>query len=150
MLPKEDLNNISNDLLNLVFLLTARIFNPSQMAKGMPFPHSHMKVILHIVMSGPCPVSKIANELIISKPNMTPIIDNLISDGYVNRYDDPNDRRVIMIEATEKAHAFLEENRQRLKKLLVEKISVLGDDDLDNLKVLIPQFSKVIEHITIN
>ena len=150
MLSKEDINNISSDLLELVFLLSARIFNPSQMAKGMPIPHSHMKVIFHLMMSGPCPVSKIANDLIISKPNMTPIIDNLISEGYVNRYNDPNDRRVIMIEVTEKAHAFFNENRLKLKNLLFEKISVLGNDDLEKLRALLPEFSKVIEKIKIN
>jgi len=150
MLSKEDINDISSDLLELVFLLSARIFNPSQMAKGMPIPHSHMKVIFHLMMSGPCPVSKIANDLIISKPNMTPIIDNLISEGYVNRYNDPNDRRVIMIEVTEKAHAFFNENRLKLKNLLFEKISVLGNDDLEKLRALLPEFSKVIEKIKIN
>jgi DNA-binding MarR family transcriptional regulator len=150
MLPKEDLNNISSDLLNLVFLLSARIFNPSQMSKGMPIPHSHMKVIIHIEMSGPCPVSKIANDLIISKPNMTPIIDNLISEGYVNRFNDPNDRRVIMIEATEKGIALLKESRLKLKNLLFEKISVLSDEDLKSLMVLIPKLTDVIEKIKIN
>jgi DNA-binding MarR family transcriptional regulator len=150
MLPKEDLNNISSDLLNLVFLLSGRIFNPSNMAKGVPIPHSHMKVIFHIVKSGPCPVSKIANDLIISKPNMTPIIDSLISEGYVNRYNDPNDRRVIMIEATKKAYAFLDENRLKLKNLLAEKIAVLSDEDLERLRVLIPQFTSVIEKINLN
>lgn len=150
MLSKEDVNNISSDLISLVFLLTSRIFNPSQMSKGMPIPHSHIKVIFHIVMAGPCPVSKIANELIISKPNMTPIIDNLISEGYVNRFNDPNDRRVIMIEATEKAHVFLKEAREKLKELLAEKITVLSDTDLDKLRTLIPKFSSVIEKIKTN
>lgn len=150
MAAKEDLNNISSDLLDLVFLLTSRIFNPSQMAKGMSIPHSHMKTIFHIVRSGPCPVSKIANDLVISKPNMTPIIDNLISEGYVNRYNDPNDRRVIMIEATKKAHTFLNENKLKLKKIMSEKISVLDDDDLEKLRALIPQFSNVIEKINTN
>jgi len=150
MLSKEDLSNISSDLLNFVFLLTSRLFNPSQMSKGIPIPHSHMKTIFHIVMTGPCPVSKIANDLIISKPNMTPIIDSLISEGYVNRYNDPDDRRVIMIEATEKAHTFLEESRLKLKNLLAEKISILSDDELNKLKALIPQFSELVEKITMN
>ncbi|HEY5585967.1 MAG TPA: MarR family winged helix-turn-helix transcriptional regulator [Ruminiclostridium sp.] len=147
MFSEEDINNISSDLLDLVLLLTSRIFNPTQMSKGVPIPHSHMKVIFHLVMSGTCPVSKIANDLIISKPNMTPIIDNLISEGYVNRYDDPNDRRVTMIEATEKAQLFLKEHRERLKNLLTEKISVLGHDDLETLKSLIIPMTNVISKI---
>ncbi len=144
MVPKEDLDSISSDLLNLVFLLSARIFNPNQMSKGMCIPHSHMKAILHIAHSGPCPVSKIASDLIISKPNMTPIIDNLISEGFVNRFNDPNDRRIVMIEATEKAHVFLEENKQRLKSMLAEKIAVLSDKDLEELKTLILPMTDLI------
>jgi DNA-binding MarR family transcriptional regulator len=147
MLSKEDINSISSDLLGLIFLLTAKIFNPGHMSKGMPIPHSHMKVLFHLVMSGPSAVSKIANELIISKPNMTPIIDNLIAEGYVNRYDDPTDRRVIMIEATEKSHAFLKEHENRLKNFLAEKISALSDNDLEKLRILTPQFSEIIGNI---
>ena len=150
MLSNEEVDNISSELLGLVFLLSSRIFNPIQMSKGMPIPHSHMKVIFHIIMTGPCPVSKIANELIISKPNMTPIIDNLIADGYVNRFNDPNDRRVIMIEPTDKAHAFLKEHRLKLKNMLAEKISVLSDTDLEKLRALTPQLYKVLEKIKVN
>ena len=54
-----------------------------------------------------------------------------------------------MIEATEKAYAFLEENKLKLKNLLTEKISVLSDNDLEKLKALIPQFSDLVEKITI-
>ena len=144
MVPNEDLDSISSDLLNLVFLLTARIFNPNQMAKGMCVPHSHMKAILHIAKFGPCPVSKIASELMISKPNMTPIIDNLISEGYVHRFNDPNDRRIVMIEATEKAHVFLENSKQMLKSKLAEKIAVLSDKDLEELRALVLPMTDLI------
>ena len=37
-----------------------------------------------------------AKDLSISKPNMTPIIDKLVKEGYVDRYYDDNDRRVIL------------------------------------------------------
>ncbi len=144
MLTKEDIDNISKELMNLVFTINTGIFTPSQMSKELSIPHSHMKTIFHLVMFGPCPISKIASELIISKSNMTPIIDNLIYEGYVNRFNAPNDRRVIMIEATPKAHTFLMEGKLKFIQLLSKKISILSNDDLETLKTLIPQLTSII------
>jgi len=143
MFAKEDLNNISSDLYMLVFYIHSKIFNPTIMLKGLCIPPSNMKVIFHLVNIGPSPVSKVANDLSISKPNMTPIIDNLILEGFVNRYDDPDDRRIIMLEATEKAFSFLKNKEQKMKELLAEKISVLEDGDLESLKLLLPQITNV-------
>jgi DNA-binding MarR family transcriptional regulator len=144
MLPKTDINHISHDLYTLILSIHTKIFNPTVMLKGHPIPPSNMKVIFHLVKIGPCPVSKVANDLMISKPNMTPIIDNLISEGFVNRYDNPDDRRIIMVEATEKAFDFLKKKEQKMKEVLAEKISVLEEEDLKILKTLLPQLTNVI------
>lgn len=144
MFTKEALNAISNDLFYLTIFLNSRLVNRNLMMKGCTIPPSHMKVIFYLAMHGPCPVSKIANDLVISKPNMTPIIDNLIAEGYVNRYDDPNDRRIIIIESTQKAHEFLEQKKTEAKNLLFEKLSTLSDDDLQVLKNTIPQLTEIM------
>lgn len=147
MSQKSDLAAISNDLYTLVVNIHRYIFNPSIMLRGLPIPPSNMKVIFHLTCTGPSPVSKVANELMISKPNMTPIIDNLISAGFVNRYDNPDDRRIIMVEATEKAFEFLKQREQEMKDLLSEKVAILEENDLDNLKNLLPQLTNIITKI---
>lgn len=144
MLPGTDIANISDNLYHLAFHIQRRIFNPAEMLKGLHIPPSNMRVIFHLVKTGPCPVSKIADDLLISRSNMTPIIDNLIGEGFVNRYNSSGDRRVIMVEATEKALSFLSNREQNMKNLLVEKLSVLDDEDLKSLKELLPQINKVI------
>jgi len=144
MFSKEELNSISNDLYTLLIYLNSRVFNPGIMLKGLSIPPSHMKAIFFLIKIGPCPVSKLAKDLSISKPNMTPIIDNLISEGFVSRYDDPNDRRVIMIAATPKAHDLLKKKEQMTKESLAERISFLSSDDLETLKKVIPQLTDII------
>ncbi len=147
MVTKSELNTISNDLYSLVFYIHGKIFNPTEMLKGMPIPPSNMKVIFRLVRSGPCPVSKVANELQISKPNMTPIIDNLIAEGFVNRYENPDDRRQIMVEATNQAYEFLSKKEKKMKEILSEKIAVLEDNDLEVLLKLLPQLMNIIMKI---
>ncbi|ACL75547.1 MarR family winged helix-turn-helix transcriptional regulator [Ruminiclostridium cellulolyticum] len=144
MLAKEDMNSISNDLFLLVLHLSGRIFNPSTMFKGLPIPPSHTKVLFRLAKLGPCPVSHLANDLIISRPNMTPIIDKLIAEGYADRYDAPNDRRIIMVRLTEKAHTLLHSIEQKAKSLFVEKLSALDEKDLLNLKNIIPELNNIV------
>lgn len=144
MLPEKDISNISHELYQLIFYIHSKVFNPTAMVKGLSIPPSNIKVIFHLVKRGPCPVSKIANELMISKSNMTPIIDNLISEGFVNRFDNPHDRRIIMVEATEKAFDLLRNREQKMKELLAEKISILEEEDLQVLQTMLPELTKVI------
>ncbi len=147
MFTKEALLEISNNMFFLFLSLNHKMINRSIMLKGLSVPPSHMKVIFYLTTNGPCPVSKIANELEISKPNMTPIIDNLIAEGYAVRYDDPNDRRIINIKATEKAFNSLKQKKQETIELVSEKLSALSDEDIESLMATIPPLIKILGKI---
>lgn len=144
MFTKEALLEISNSLYFLSLSLNSKIMNRNIILKGICIPLSHMKVIFYLINNGPSSVSKIANDLVISKPNMTPIIDNLISEGYVVRYDDPNDRRIIIVEATEKAKNLINQKRQETVEYFSDKLSTLSNEDIETLKSLLPVLSKII------
>ena len=147
MFTKEALLEISNNMFFLFLSLNHKMINRSIMLKGLSVPPSHMKVIFYLTTNGPSPVSKIANDLEISKPNMTPIIDNLISEGYAVRYDDPNDRRIINIKATEKAFNTLKQKKQETIELVSEKLSALSDEDIESLMATIPPLIKILGKI---
>lgn len=147
MFTKDALFEISNSLFFLSLSLNSKMMNRNIMLKGLSVPPSHMKVIFYLMNKGPSSVSKIANDLVISKPNMTPIIDNLITEGYVVRYDDPKDRRIIIIETTEKAHNFLKQKRQETVEYLSDKLSTLSNEDIETLKSTLPTLSKIIGKI---
>ena len=121
--------DIADDLYLLLLSLNRTVFNPSKILKNFDIPPSHMKVLIHLVHWGPTPNSKLAKDLCISKPNMTPIVDTLVNDGYVVRSLDPNDRRIVILETTEKAKAFLKKREEFAKDLLIEKLSTLSDDE---------------------
>jgi len=129
-----ELNKISNDLYNLMFALHKKILNPNEIMKDFPMPPSHVKVIIYLARNGASSISEVAKNLAIYKPNMTPIIDNLISKEFVTRYNDPNDRRIIRIALTDKARNFLKEQEQKVKDSLADKLSSLSSEDLKFLQ----------------
>ncbi|MDI9215471.1 MarR family winged helix-turn-helix transcriptional regulator [Clostridium tertium] len=139
-----ELKDISDNLLNLLFQIHNRLFNPSEMVKGVSIPPSHVKVIFYLSQKKSMSVSDVAKCLDISKPNMTPIIDKLINEGFVYRYTDPNDRRKINIELTEKAHLFLKNKELEIKNSLLTKISTLDDEDLHKLDITIKDMYDIL------
>lgn len=127
------LNNISDNLYILLLSLNRQIFNPNDLTKKFNVPHSHIKVLFYLIHNSPTSISKMAKDLSISKPNMTPVLDKLVNDGLVNRYYDPNDRRVIRIETTPKACEFLKSCETHVKSIATEKLLTLNEEDLNDL-----------------
>lgn len=142
----ENLKEASDELYSLLLYLNRRVFNHEEIIKRLSIPPSHAKVIFYLLHSEKeaVSVSDIAKNLSISKSNMTPIIDKLIKEDLVERFTDPNDRRVIRVKTTQKGHEFSKEQRQRAKSYLKEKISVLPPNDLEKLAKLAKQLNLII------
>lgn len=140
-----NLNDISENLYMLLLSLNRHIFNPHNLTKKFNVPHSHIKVLFFLIHHGPTSISKMAKDLCISKPNMTPVIDKLVEDGLVTRDYDPKDRRVILIKSTDKALDFLKEGKEYLKENIREKISTLNNDDINILSNSLDDLISIIK-----
>ena len=140
-----NLNDISENLYMLLLSLNRHIFNQHNLTKKFNVPHSHIKVLFFLIHHGPTSISKMAKDLCISKPNMTPVIDKLVEDGLVTRDYDPKDRRVILIKSTDKALDFLKEGKEYLKENIREKISTLNNDDINILSNSLDDLISIIK-----
>ena len=128
-----DLNKVSNTLLHLSFSLNRIIFNNTELTKGLSIPLSHVRVLFCLEQNGSMSISEIAKKLGIYKPNMTPILDKLIQEGFIIRSEDPKDRRILRIEHTKKADDFLREQMEKLEQIFAHKMSNLSKNDLTTL-----------------
>ena len=143
-----NLNKLSEDLFNLVLELHKKTFNKDQLTKSQCMPPSHVKVIFTLSHTGPLSLSNLANTIDISKPNLTPIIDKLIQDGFVHRYEDPNDRRILRVELTKKAHDVYKAQHEKFKAILLSKLIKLSNDDLDSLDYLLGKLMPIISKLS--
>lgn len=138
------LNKLSGDLYNLMIYLHNKIFHPNDTMKNLCIPPSHVKVIIYLKRRGTSSISEISKNLAISRPNMTPIIDKLINEDMINRYNDPNDRRVLRVELTDKAYKFIKEQEEAIKNNLVKKIASLTTEDLKALDEHVTGITEII------
>lgn len=148
-MDKDNLFKVADSLVNFLWIIKNNVLRENDIAKNFQspltgdedcvldfsIPPSHVRVIFYLAEFNSSPISQIADNLNISKSNMTPIIDNLITYGLVDRYPDATDRRVLRVALTQKACKLLDSFRIAICNSFVEKISPLSDDEvimLDN------------------
>lgn len=143
-MDKDNLFKVADSLVNFLWIIKNNILKENDISKnfqsplnqgeecspGFSIPHSHVRVIFYLLEFNSSPISQIADNLSISKSNMTPIIDNLITHELVNRYPDSTDRRILRVELTPKACKLLDSFRIAICNSFVEKISSLSHDEV--------------------
>lgn len=138
---------LSEEFFKLLMQIHKKIIKPDEFMKGLSIPPSHGKVIFYLAQKGPSSVSNIAKALCISKPNMTPIIDKLLEEGFVTRSEDPNDRRILRIEITQKAMDIFKMKRHFAISSLQTTLSTLEEKDQNTLKEILPKFNEIISKL---
>ena len=140
-------NKLSVDLFSLMFLLQHKLVRPQDIIRECPIPPSHIRVIFFLRDNGSYSMSEVASILNISRSNMTPIVDKLIAEGLLTRYEDKTDRRIIRIEITQKALDFFHDLKEKIKERLKQKLSKLSPEDAELLSVYIDSAIKIIENL---
>jgi DNA-binding MarR family transcriptional regulator len=114
-------------------LIQKKLMKPENCRDPFDLSHSHFQIILALKEYGILPVSEIGKKLMISRPNMTPLIDKLIKEGLVKRLPSQEDRRIINIDLTDYGRSFLEDHQKMMTNYLKERLSILPDEDLIQL-----------------
>jgi Transcriptional regulators len=135
---KELIQMVSESAIRLKFLLGSQFMKPireierecSELSPG------YIHIMRWMMSKGNAPVSMtdLAASACISKPNLTTMVDRLISDGLVERSADANDRRVVNVSLTEAGIQFLYQYKVRISEFIESRLSLLGDSELENLK----------------
>lgn len=75
-------------------------------------------------------LKELTHMLHISSSAITQLVDALVKKGFVRRKESPNDRRVILIELTQKAKDSLAAVREKATKHMQQAFAVLSDAEL--------------------
>ena len=89
-------------------------------------------------------MSDIGKHLAMPKPHVTVIIDKLICEGFVERQNDPNDRRIINIAITEKGKEVFHEIKKTLAENMKIKLLNLSEEEQDILAVASQQVKDIL------
>ena len=104
-------------------------------------PMSHVQVLTMLGENGVMTVSEISQRLGIAKPNITPLVDRLIADGYVERRRDETDRRVVKVVLLPEGEEQLASIQETIVRHAMRWVGTIPDKDFYELERS-PQFHR--------
>lgn len=90
-------------------------------------------LMYYILKDDSKPIKYYGEKLLISKPNMTKLVNRLVEDGLIERINDKTDRRKVKLTATKKGKKLVLEHREHIKNSISERINSLDDEDIEEL-----------------
>jgi len=150
-----NIDSVVDNLIHLQPLLYKNLLKPSK--NTCPFSPGAIFVLWVLKKHNILSMSEIGRKLTMPKPHVTGLIDKLIIDDLVARINDPNDRRIVNIQITQKGIDTLveikndisEDLRAKLLKLDAEKLQILSiasQQVKDILMFLIEESQGKIKH----
>lgn len=104
----------NSEQFNQVLLEWVKVFTHRSMyefARWMSesnLSRSQIGALMQLHHQGHCPVTSIGNELGITTPAASQLVDRLVNMGLLNRTEDPDDRRVKMVVLSEEGRTVIQ------------------------------------------
>jgi DNA-binding MarR family transcriptional regulator len=135
---------------NLFFimpLLKKKLVKHDLYGEELDLNPSHFHILFTLEEMGKSAVTEIGKILMISKTNVTPLVQKLIDKEYVERTHDEGDRRFIYIGLTAKGKEFLENHKALVINNLKTKIGGFNEEDLEMLSSSLENLKELLEKI---
>ncbi len=145
------LGSVVKDLLSIPPLIRRsiqrKLFRTALAQTGEDISLPHFEIMKTLEGAGTLHIAEIGERLQIPKPQMTHLIDRLVSLELVERQTDAVDRRIINIALTDKGRAVIEERDRIVKGIFKEKLSCLNDEELQELSVSLRKLSDILSKL---
>ena len=150
-MKRSALDSVVEDLLSIPSLLRRSVnrkvlksaFARIEAAISLP----HFEIMKTLKEAGTKHIAEIGEKLLIPKPQMTHLIDRLVSLEIVERRPDTADRRITNITLTEKGRKMMEEHDRLLKSSIKENLSCLTDEELQELSVSLRNLRDILSKL---
>ncbi|KAA8745371.1 MarR family winged helix-turn-helix transcriptional regulator [Paenibacillus sp. UASWS1643] len=104
-------------------------------------------ILNEINVRGICTSSMLAKETNVKKSTITATINRLVEKGVVNRIPDEQDRRIIILQLTEKGQQILIEGRARIFDALMPLRNSLTMEEFENLNTSLSSIAAQLKQL---
>lgn len=100
---------------------------------------AQLKALMVVVQTGGVSSRGLADQLSISAPAVTPLVDRLIDQKLVRREDDPSDRRVVLIRPTARALSLYEKLMETNRTTVAGVVNELSEIEIPRIELALAQ-----------
>ncbi|WP_066501753.1 MarR family winged helix-turn-helix transcriptional regulator [Abyssisolibacter fermentans] len=121
---------IGEYILNILPMFHRKLFKGVFKKESM----RHIQLVSMVNKNDGKPMKFYCKNLMISKPNLSKMVNKAIEEGLIERENDEKDRRIIKLFITEKGKEIIEIRKQDIKKAISNNLKGLNDDDIIKLQ----------------
>jgi DNA-binding MarR family transcriptional regulator len=126
-------------------LVLGRMSRRLQTATAGVLSQGLLSALAMVNKHGPLRVSDLAQLEAVSAPTMTRTLAELESRGYIVRHADPDDGRVVLVEASEAGAVAVQEARAARALVVEQMLTHLSPDELNAVMAALPALERLIE-----
>jgi len=112
---------------------------------SLPLTIVQLKCLLVVLADGGSTGSALCSRLGVSAPTVSGVVDRLVEAGYLQRRPDPADRRVVLLEATERSLAWADGIARSFQARSAQVTAQLSDAELRHLALGTAAVRRVLE-----
>jgi len=135
---------VVNEIYNSLPVLVESFIRRYERSEDCIFTRLQSEAMELIRQNGCMPMHSIAEQMNMSKQQLTRFIDTLVKKGALTRYNKDSDRRTIYIELTDEGKRLLEEHYRLSRKEHIEKVEALTDAERARLMDAARQFNLLL------
>lgn len=96
-----------------------------------------IELLKYLQMNGKSRMSEIGKCMLVSKPYITALSDKLIESGLIAREFDEDDRRIILIDLTDKGRNMIKEYKALMGEEVKRRLEKLSPEEINDMKVML-------------
>ena len=128
-------------LFEIVSSLERKWANEWNSHNTMGLSKTHIFILDILESEGPMRPSSLAERLHVTTGGVTVLTTKLTKAGYINKTQNPTDRRASQLEITDAGHELLEAAHEHINSIVDRMFGMLTEDEIQSLKII---FSKCL------
>lgn len=145
-MEKPDL--FSNQLLTFLLLIREKIYKQWEDSYNDKLTTLQFHVVATLGMYGSMTMSALADIMGMQKQSATKVVNQLVGMKFIRRIDDETDRRVVRVDTTPEAKAYLKRFSIENMKQVGRSFESLNDGELAELRQAIETFNRILPHVS--
>ena len=143
--PREPLEEEILDLFHTLMRHVATSHAPEFL--GVDMTMSQAKALYLLSVRPAATMSSIAAELGVGASAVSGLVDRLVAQGYVERKEDPSDRRQQLVTITDAGTATLDQMREMRAQVTLRMLKGLDDDELEAFRTSLIALDREVQRL---
>ena len=143
-------DTFSNQLFTFLLLIREKIYKQFEDSYNDKLTSLQFHVVATLGMYGGMTMSALAEIMGLQKQSATKIVNQLVEIHFIRRFNDEKDRRIIMVDNTPEAQAYLVRFSIENMKQVSRYFESLSDREFSELQNAIETVNRILPHVSVN